>query len=104
VRRTAPRSLEAALADFTRNAAPATLLAGVQAAWGEAAGPQISEEARPLSERAGTVTLGCRSAVWVQELELMAPELTERLRAVLPSPRDAELTGLRFRVERSPRR
>jgi predicted nucleic acid-binding Zn ribbon protein len=102
VRRTAPRSLGEALSEFTREAAPATLLAGVQGAWEQAVGPQVAEEAHPVSERAGTVTVGCRSAVWAQELELLAPDLLERLRGALGEPRSASLKGLRFRVERPP--
>jgi predicted nucleic acid-binding Zn ribbon protein len=103
MRRPAPRELGAALAEFTRAAAPPTLLAGVQEAWERAVGPRVAEQAQPVSERGGTVTVGCRSAVWAQELELLAPDLLERLRTALGTPRAATLAALRFRVERSPR-
>jgi predicted nucleic acid-binding Zn ribbon protein len=68
-----------ALAGLTSQLAPATALARVQAVWGEAAGEVIAAEAQPVSERDGTVTVACRSAVWAHELELMAPELVERV-------------------------
>ena len=35
-----------------------------QRAWATTAGDTIREEANPTSERAGTVTVTCRSAVW----------------------------------------
>jgi predicted nucleic acid-binding Zn ribbon protein len=71
--------------------APATTLARVQGVWGDVVGETLAEECRPLSERAGVVTVGCRSSVWAQELSMMAPELTERLNAALGSTAIAEL-------------
>jgi predicted nucleic acid-binding Zn ribbon protein len=50
-------------------------------------------EAEPVSERAGTVTFACRSAVWAQELDLLSAELLERLNEALGGP---SLTRLRF--------
>ena len=47
--------------------------------WEQAAGPAIAREAAPVSERAGTVTLECSSAVWMQEIDLMGPGLVARL-------------------------
>jgi predicted nucleic acid-binding Zn ribbon protein len=79
MRRPGPRPLAAALGELTRERAPATLLASVQSAWAEVAGPVVAEESQPVSERDGRVTVECRSAVWAQELELLAPELLERL-------------------------
>jgi predicted nucleic acid-binding Zn ribbon protein len=35
----------------------------------------VAAEAEPLSERAGTLTVTCRSAVWASELQLLAPDL-----------------------------
>jgi predicted nucleic acid-binding Zn ribbon protein len=58
---------------------PATPLATVQRAWPEAVGAAVAREAQPVSERAGVVTVACRSAVWAQELDLMAPDVIERL-------------------------
>jgi predicted nucleic acid-binding Zn ribbon protein len=79
VRRLAPRRLTAALAELSEQLAPATTLARVQARWPEAAGALIAEEAEPVSEREGVVTIACRSAVWAQELDLLGPDLVARL-------------------------
>jgi len=68
----------------------------VQAAWADVAGAAVAEEAEPVSEREGVVTIACSSAVWAQELELLGGELTERLKGRLD--RAEELAGLRFRM------
>jgi predicted nucleic acid-binding Zn ribbon protein len=83
VRRTAPRPIGLALSDLEERLRPATLLAEIQAAWPEAAGPGIAREAEPVAERDGVVELACRSSVWAQELDLMALELTGRINAVV---------------------
>ena len=83
MRRTAPRPLACALSELEERLRPATVLAEVQAAWGEAAGPGIAREAEPVAERDGVVELACRSSVWAQELDLMALELTARLNAAI---------------------
>jgi predicted nucleic acid-binding Zn ribbon protein len=98
VRRRAPRPLSAALAAVAGEAAPATLLAGVQSAWRGVAGEVVAAEAEPASERDGIVTIACRSGVWAQELDLLADDLLERLNAALAG--DARVRGLRFRVGR----
>ena len=89
----APRRLGVALAELSNGLAPATTIAGVQARWAEAVGPAIAAEAEPLSERDGIVTVSCRSAVWAQELELLSPDLVERLNGALGGP---SLSRLRF--------
>jgi predicted nucleic acid-binding Zn ribbon protein len=86
MRRLAPRRLGAALDELTRGLAPATTLARVQTCWPEAVGPAIAAEAEPVSEREGVVTVGCRSAVWAQELELLGPDLARRLNELLGAP------------------
>jgi predicted nucleic acid-binding Zn ribbon protein len=83
VSRAAPRPLALALEDLRDRLAPATPLAAVQRAWSDAAGPVVAREATPVSERAGLVTVACRSAVWAQELDLLAPTLVEGLNARL---------------------
>jgi predicted nucleic acid-binding Zn ribbon protein len=96
MRRRAPRPLRLALERATGAVAPAGLLAAVQAVWPEVAGAAVAEEAAPVSEREGVVTVACRSAVWAQELELLGRDLEERLNARLgPGERVA---GLRFRT------
>jgi len=59
----------------------------VQRAWGDAAGPAIAREASPISEREGTLTLLCSSAVWMQEIDLLGPVLVTALNAALGSER-----------------
>ena len=89
MKRRAPRPLSAALAGITRDLEPQTPLARVQRAWRETAKPPLSEEAEPTSERAGTVTLTCRSSVWAQELSLLATDLRDRLNEALGAPQNA---------------
>jgi predicted nucleic acid-binding Zn ribbon protein len=72
--------------------APKTPLAEVQRAWPETVGAVIAREATPTAERQGTVTVTCRSSVWAQELDLMSPELVERLNEALGGDR---VTALR---------
>jgi predicted nucleic acid-binding Zn ribbon protein len=99
VTRAGPRPLSAALEDLRDRLAPATPLARVQRAWPQAAGPVIAAEATPVAERAGVVTVACRSAVWAQELDLLGPEIVERLNSALEGPLVRRLrctaTGLR---------
>ncbi|HVF80185.1 MAG TPA: DUF721 domain-containing protein [Solirubrobacteraceae bacterium] len=87
MRRRAPRPVTTAIEALTRRLAPATLLADVQRVWAQAAGPGIADEASPVSEREGTVTLLCSSAVWMQEIDLMGPVLVDALNDALGSDR-----------------
>ena len=86
MRRNVPRPVSLALEALEVRLAPATPLAGIQRGWEAAVGETIARQARPVSERAGVVTVACRSAVWAQELELMAPQLVERLNQALGRP------------------
>ena len=95
-RRPGPRALGHALEAVVSAAAPQTLLARVQAVWPEAAGAAVAAQARPVSERAGVVTVECASAVWAQEVELLAPRLLERLREALGE--GAPVQSLRVRT------
>jgi len=70
---------------------PLTPLAAIQRAWPDAVGPVVAAECSPVAERAGTVTVACRSAVWAQELTLLAPELVGRLNAAVGSGAVTEL-------------
>jgi predicted nucleic acid-binding Zn ribbon protein len=79
VRRLAPRPLAAALEGVVGQARPAGLLAAVQSAWPEVAGPALAAAATPVSEREGTVTVACESAAWAHELDLLAPDLLAEL-------------------------
>jgi predicted nucleic acid-binding Zn ribbon protein len=98
-RRPAPRSLAAELERIAERVMPATLLAEVQRAWPEAAGPALAAAAQPVSERDGVVTVACGSGVWAQELDLFSERVcgalnerlgrdaVKRLRAVATPPR-----------------
>jgi len=87
VRRRAPRPIAGALEALTRRLAPVTLLADVQRVWEQAAGAVIAQAAQPVSERDGTVTVLCSSAVWMQEIDLMAPVLVDALNDALGTDR-----------------
>jgi hypothetical protein len=111
VRRLAPRPLAEALRGVASDAAPATLLAAVQAAWPGVAGEGLAAAATPVSERDRTVTVACESAVWAQELELLGADLLGRLNTALRggsgaapgAPRDApRVEKLRFVVGSPP--
>ena len=95
MRKRAPRSLSVALERLTCTLAPATTLARVQEAWERATGPAIAAAARPTAEREGVLTVSCEAAVWAQELDLMAPELLERLNERLARP----VVALRFSAD-----
>ena len=95
-RRRAPAELADVLSQALREAAPETALARVQVAWPSVVGPVIAAEASPSEERDGAVLVDCASAVWAQELELLGPDLRERLNAALGTPL---VRRLRFRVK-----
>ena len=95
MRRPGPRPLARALDPVLGDVRPAGLLARVQAAWPEVAGEALAGAAEPVSERDGVVTVACESAVWAQELELLAGDLRERLDGRLG---EAAVGRLRFVV------
>jgi len=99
MRRRAPRPLADALATLTRQLEPQTPIARVQRAWATTAGATVREEAEPTSERAGTVTITCRSSVWAQELALLETDLKARLNEALEAPESEPVVKeLRFKV------
>jgi predicted nucleic acid-binding Zn ribbon protein len=81
MRRLEPRPLTQALDDLVSRLAPPTLAAAVARAWPEAAGEVIAAQSQPGAERAGVVTVHCRSAQWAQEIDLMSRLLVDRLNA-----------------------
>jgi predicted nucleic acid-binding Zn ribbon protein len=90
------------LAVLTRRLEPQTPIARVQRAWRETAGATLLEEAQPVSEHDGLVTIACRSAVWAQELSMLAPDLLERLNETLEAPPDAPtVRALKFVIRGS---
>ena len=90
-RRRAPVPVAGAVERLAAQLEPLTPLAAVQRAWPGAVGPAIAAECAPVSERAGVVTVACRSAVWAQELTLLGPDLVAKLNAALGDPRVTEL-------------
>lgn len=95
MRRRVPRPASLALEQLVRQWAPSTPLAAVQRVWPEAVGPAVAREAEPVSERDGVITVACRSAVWAHELDLMGPDLIERLNTALEG---VEVAALRCRA------
>lgn len=81
--RLAPRPLSFALEGLTAALAPATTLARVQQVWAQVLGARIAEAGTPVSEHDGVLTVVCADSVWAHELELMGPELVERLNAAV---------------------
>jgi predicted nucleic acid-binding Zn ribbon protein len=94
VRRLAPRPLRQVLEGVTRAAAPSGTLAGVQSSWKEVVGTEVIAQAEPVSERDGVVTVRCASGAWAQELELLAPDLLDRLGEALGD--GSQVRSLRF--------
>jgi predicted nucleic acid-binding Zn ribbon protein len=101
MRRLAPRPIGQALAGALPDARPAGLLAEVQSVWRAVAGDALAAAATPVSERAGTVTVECESAVWAQELELLGADLARRLDEAVEAGR---VERLRFIVGSGPNR
>ena len=83
--RSSPRRLTIALDQIRDELEPESLLGEVQRVWRSAVGPAIAQEAQPTAERAGVLTVSCSASVWAQELDLMAPDILERLNRSLRS-------------------
>lgn len=96
-----PRRLADALGAVRSEAAPATPLGAVQNAWHGVVGDAVAAQAEPVAERAGMVTVACESATWAQELDLLAPDLLERLNAALARGGSPAVSGLRFTADAS---
>jgi predicted nucleic acid-binding Zn ribbon protein len=90
--RRTPRPLAFAVEEIQSGLAPETLLAEAQAAWRTAVGDAIADQARPVSERGGVLTIACSASVWAQELDLMAASIIERLNGALGG---SEITRIR---------
>ncbi len=92
MRRRAPVPVSGAVERLAQQLEPMTPLAAIQRAWPATVGAAVAAEAEPVSERGGVVTVRCRSAVWANELTLLAPELVGRLNDAIG---DAKVTELR---------
>jgi hypothetical protein len=71
---------------LTEAVAPKTLLAEVQRAWPVAAPAPFDRHAEPVSERDGTITVACHSAVLAQELDLLSEPVIAALNEALGRP------------------
>ena len=91
MRRSAPRALSFAVTRVRDELMPATTLGRVQACWAAAAGEALERVSQPVSERGGLVTVACEDSMWASELQMLGPELLERLRAALPDLPELEL-------------
>ena len=100
MRRRAPRPIANALEAFTAGLEPATVLASVQAIWAASVGEAIAAHATPVGEHGGVLEVACDESVWAAELELMGPEVVDRLGASLGRP---AITALRCRTGTSRR-
>ena len=94
--RRGPRPLAIALDALRGELAPETLLGEVQRVWHETVGEAISAEAKPTALNAGVLTVSCSGAAWAQELDLMAPEIVQRVNCVL---RRGQIARLRCVVQ-----
>jgi predicted nucleic acid-binding Zn ribbon protein len=92
MRRRDPRPAGHAIAALAERLAPQTLLAEVQRVWPQAVGDVVAAQAEPTGERDGVLVVTCASAVWAQELDLMAPDLVARINGLLGG---AAVRGLR---------
>ena len=99
MRRRGPRPVSHALDALTIGLAPATLLAEVQRAWPDAAGPAFAPYCEPCRERDGEVLVACPEAVRAQELDLMSELVVERLNQALGRP---AVRRLRVQARRDP--
>lgn len=90
-RRSSPRSIADAMQDLIEHAQPASGLGAVQRVWKDAVGEVIAEEAQPTAEREGVLTVSCRSAAWASDLDLLSPELIEKLNTHLGERRIVRL-------------
>ena len=83
MRRREPRRAGHAVSALADRLAPQTVLAAVQRVWPEAVGELVAAQAEPTGERDGVLVVTCSSAVWAQELDLMAPDVIGRLNDLL---------------------
>lgn len=92
MRRRAPQQLRAGVEAALAAVTPDTTLAEVQRLWPVTVGEWVADAARPVAEHNGMLRVTCDSAVWANELELLAPEILKRLNECLSS---GEISALR---------
>ncbi|WP_320668509.1 DUF721 domain-containing protein [Patulibacter defluvii] len=86
-RRSTPRPAGELLGSLLDGLAPADDgLARVQRAWPAAVGPAVAAAGRPVALVDGVLHVACEDATWAHELQLMAPQLLERLAGRIDGP------------------
>jgi hypothetical protein len=70
--------------------------------WDEVVGPQIAAHARPLRLREGVLEVRVEQAVWMQQLQLMKPQLLARLNECLGGPEIRDIYWRRGRLAPGP--
>jgi predicted nucleic acid-binding Zn ribbon protein len=81
-----PKPIGAALERVLQTIAPKTPLAEIQSVWPGAVGPQIAAVTEVTEEREGVVTIECENSIWAQELEMMGPQLLQKLTSEMSGP------------------
>lgn len=84
-RRSDPRPVAEGLGALLDGLAPDDDLSRVQRAWATL-GPAIAAAGRPVALRDGVLHVACEDAAWAHELQLMEPELLERLGSAYDGP------------------
>lgn len=69
------------------------------AAWLKAAGADVAAVTRPRRFGRGTLTVGCESSVWANELTYLTPTILEKMAAIDP---DHPVKRLRFEAVGAP--
>lgn len=82
-----PRPASQAVQQFVAGLRPATSLDEIQVIWAAAAGDEVAAQATPTGAAGGVLTVTCTSAVWAQELDLLAPGIVARVNAALGEER-----------------
>jgi predicted nucleic acid-binding Zn ribbon protein len=85
--------LESILADTLRLPA-AAIQVRLLRSWEEIVGPLLSDKTAPGKVRNGVLTVFVRNHSWAQELQLSAPALLERIRAVAGEEKVREIRFL----------
>ncbi len=83
MKRSSPRAMGGAITALAEGLAPQTPLAALQRIWEQTVGELVAAQAEPTAAHDGVVVVTCSSAVWAQELDLIADDLIERLNSAL---------------------
>lgn len=70
--------------------------------WDQAVGPQIARNARPLRIRDGVLEVRVAHPVWMQQLQLMKPQLLKKLNERLEGARIRDLYFRRGKITEQP--